>query len=90
MCIEQTFIDANLFSVKKYKNRVITIFNFKVCPPGPSESFIVYTYMVYLHNICKWEAGSRMEIYFTIENGDDPIFLNFSSLNISGIRECEY
>ena len=29
--------------------------------------------MVYLHNICKWEAGSRGDTYFKIENGDQPI-----------------
>ena len=35
--------------------------------------------MVYLHNICKWEAGSRGGggggTYFKIENGDQPISL---------------
>ena len=59
MCIKETCFNANLFPVKNYKNSVIN-FNLKVCsPPGSSKSFILYTYMVYLHNICKWEAGSR-------------------------------
>ena len=30
-----------------------------VPPHGPSKSFIQNTDMVDLHNICKWEAGSR-------------------------------
>ena len=30
--------------------------------------------MVYLHNICKREAGSSGGTNFKIENGDDPIF----------------
>ena len=46
-------------------------------PPGPSKFFILYTYMVYLHNMCKWEAGPSGGIYFDIKNGDYPINLRF-------------
>ena len=42
MRIKETCFNANLFPVKKYKNRVITISNSKVCPPpGPSKFFIL-------------------------------------------------
>ena len=59
----ETCINVNLFPDKNKKNRGITISYFRVCSPsdGPSKSFILYTYMVYLHNICNWEAGSRGE-----------------------------
>ena len=60
MPITESCFDANSFPVKNYKNRVLTIFEFKVCSPlGPSKPFTLYTDMVYLHKICKWEAGSR-------------------------------
>ena len=32
MCIKETRFNANLFPVKNYKNRVITIFNLKYVP----------------------------------------------------------
>ena len=35
--------------------------------------------MVYLHNLRKWEAGSR-GIYFKIENGNHSIFISIFSL----------
>ena len=49
--------------------------------------------MVYLHNICKWEAGSRGGTYFKIENGDQPISLiidqiKFALIHVSMIRMC--
>ena len=79
MRIIDTCLNANLFPVKKYKNRVITIFNCIVCPLGPSKSLILYTYSVYLHNICKWEAGSRGGgggggTYVKIKDGYDPFY----------------
>ena len=46
------------------KRRYSTIFKIKVCSlPWPSKSFIPQTLIVYLHNICKREAGSRGEQY---------------------------
>ena len=60
MPIIESCINANLFMVKNDRNRVITIFNFKVCSPTvPSKSFTLYTDMDYLHDICKWEAGGH-------------------------------
>ena len=60
MCIKETCFNANLFPVKITEIGSLSFLNIKVCPPppGPSNSFILYTYMVYSHNICKWEAGS--------------------------------
>ena len=38
--------------------------------------------MVYLRNICKWEAGSGGGgTYFKIKNGDQPIFFKFLTRN---------
>ena len=40
-------------------------------PPWPSKSFIPQTYIVYLHSICKREAGSGQE---EEEGGGETIF----------------
>ena len=42
-------------------------------PPGPSKSFILYTYMVYLHSICRWKLGPGWGTNFKIENGNATI-----------------
>ena len=49
--------------------------------------------MVYLHHICKWEAGSRGGTYFKIENGDQLISLiidqnKFALIHVALIRMC--
>ena len=49
--------------------------------------------MVYLHTICKWEAGSRGVTYFKIENGNQPISLiltknKFALIHVSMISMC--
>ena len=79
MRIIEISINANLFPVKYFKNRVITIFNFEVCPP-PGPSFPL-TYVVSIYHMSiqyKGFAGSRGGgTYFNIEKGDDPIFLIF-------------
>ena len=55
--------------VRNRKIRCFTIFKIKVCsPPWPSKSFIPYTCIVYLHNICKREAGSRGGTIFSKPN----------------------
>ena len=52
MRIKETGISANLFPVKNHKNKVITIFNFEVCPPldpvNPLYCILVcYIYTIY-------------------------------------------
>ena len=62
MHIIEISIDANLFPVKYLKNRVITIFNFEVCPPPPPGPSFPLTYVVSIYNISvqyKGFAGSR-------------------------------
>ena len=77
MRIIETGINANLFPVKYLRNRVITIFNFKVCSsPGPRFPL---AYVVSIYHISiqyKGFAGSR-GAYFYIKNSDDPIFVVF-------------
>ena len=71
-------INANLLPVKYFKNRVIIITNFEICPPpGPSFT-LTYVVSIY-HKSIKYKgfAGSRAGTYFNIENGDDPFFLIF-------------
>ena len=55
----ETCLNANLFLVKMYKNRVITIVSLKYMyvPPGPSKSFILHTYLIFLHNIIFYVSG---------------------------------
>ena len=59
MRIIKTCIKANLLpsKIEKYGLSFLIL---KYVPPGPRKSFILYTYIFYLHNICKWEAGSRV------------------------------
>ena len=61
MRIIEACFNAHLDPVKNCKKGVITIFNFKVCPPPPLKQQILYAvmYIVNLNNICNWEAGSR-------------------------------
>ena len=80
MRVIESCIKANSFPVKSG----MTIFNFKVYSPLTQQSFVPYTYMVYSHNICKWEAGSRGGTYFKIENGDEPIFSSPEPLGSQG------
>ena len=78
MCIIEISINANLFTVKYLKNRVITIFNFEVCsPPGPSFPLIYVVSIYHMSIQYKGFPGSWGGTYFNIENGDDPIFLIF-------------
>ena len=61
MRIIEIAINANLFPDNYLKNRVITLFNFEVCPPGPSFPL---TYVVSIYHISiqyKGFAGSRGE-----------------------------
>ena len=76
MCIKETCSNANLFLAKNYKNRVIIIFNIKVCPPPLDQAnalyciFIWYIDTTYVSGKLAPGGGS----YLKIENGDDPIF----------------
>ena len=54
------YMNANLFPVKYLRNKVITIFNFKTCPPtGPSFplAYVVSIYHISIQNT--GFAGSR-------------------------------
>ena len=61
--------------------------------PGHIKSFKLYTYMVYLHNICKWEAGSRGGHTFKLKMAM-TLFLKyltgnkFALIYVSMIRMC--
>ena len=58
MRIIEISMNANLFPVKYLKNRVITIFNFEVCPPP----WTLLTYVVSIYHIGiqhKGFAGSK-------------------------------
>ena len=52
-------IKANSFAVKN----VITIFNFKVRSPFTQHILYAIYFKVYLHSICKWEAGSSVCVW---------------------------
>ena len=79
MHIIERYIKANLFPVKYLKNRVITVFNFDICPPLDPASHLHYVVSMYHISIqYKGFAGSRGGgTYFNIKNGDDPIFVIF-------------
>ena len=50
MRIIEISINANLLPVKYLKNRVITIFNFEVCPPPLDPAS-------HLHMLCQYTIG---------------------------------
>ena len=84
MCIIEICINANLFPVKYLRNRVITIFNLKVCsPPGPRFplGYVVSIYHISIRY--KGFTGSRRGTYFYNKNSDDPIFVNFDQKCVS-------
>ena len=74
MRIKKTYIRANLFPVKNYKNRVITSFNFEVCPLDPVNPLycilVWYIYTTYFSGKLGPGGGGT---YLKNKNGDDPI-----------------
>ena len=78
MCIIETCNNANLFSIKKYQNNVITIFDFKVCPPMDPANPLLCILMWSIYTL--YASGKLCPgggTHFKIENGDDPIFSIF-------------
>ena len=76
MRIIEISFNANLFPVKYLKNRVITIFNFEVCPPPPPGPSFPLTYVVSIFRIqYKGFDGSRGGggRTFISKNDNDPI-----------------
>ena len=70
MRIKET--SANLFPVKTYKNRVITIFYFKVCSPRDPLNPLYCIFTQYML------VSGRGGTYFKTGNGDDPIIISFT------------
>ena len=84
MCIKERCFNANLFPVKNYKNRVITISNIKVYPPPPDPANPLYCILIwYIDTIYisgKLGPGGG-GTYLKIENGDDHIFFKYLTGN---------
>ena len=57
-------------------------------PPGASKSLILYTYMVYFHNICKCKAGSRGNIHVMTLSFKYLTGNKFALIDICMIRMC--
>ena len=82
--------NSNLFPVKNGKNRIITIFNIKVCPP-PGPCILLWCIdTTYVSGKLALGGGGA---YLKIENGDDPIFKylvgnKFTLIDISVICTC--
>ena len=95
MCIKETCFNANLFPVKNYKNRVITIFNIKVCSPLDPANPLCCILIWYIDTTyVSGEAGSRggghtsklkmvMTLFFKYLTGN-----KFAFIDICMIRMC--